>query len=116
LGNTVDRIAHDQERRMSRIAQTLAVQPPQVAMAEPSSTPVKSNPSNIKPDVKDAPAVIATVPDATVAIAPNSPPAPTQPSEPTSLSHKEAIANQIIFQTSDRAEPTSGDPLSFMPK
>jgi hypothetical protein len=38
LGNTVDRIAHDQERRMSRIAETLAVYQPSVAMAEDASS------------------------------------------------------------------------------
>jgi hypothetical protein len=117
LGNTVDRIAHDQERRMSRIAETLAVYQPSVAMAEPIVPTVQAKPKPAtQPDIPAAPIEMAAAPDTTATIGSDSVPSNPSASATPTLSHKEAIADQIIFQAPDPAEPRSGDPLSFMPR
>ena len=117
LGNTVDRIAHDQERRMSRIAETLAMYQPSVAMAKPIVPTVQAKPKPAtQPDIPAAPIEIAAAPNTTAPISADSDPSPPPASATPALSHKEAIADQIIFQAPDQAEPRSGDPLSFMPR
>jgi hypothetical protein len=117
LGNTVDRIAHDQERRMSRIAETLAVYQPSVAMADPIVPTVQAKPKPAtQPDIPAAPIEIAAAPDTTASIGSDSIPSNPSASATPTLSHKEAIADQIIFQAPDPAESRSSDPLSFMPR
>jgi hypothetical protein len=93
LGNTVDRIAHDQERRMSRIAQTLAVQPPQVAMAEPSST---------QPSVKSD-----EIADALISQDLSQP--PIAPVEPQTQPKTDPVTERIIAQDGGRSAQPMGD-------
>ena len=105
LGNTVDRIAHDQERRMSRIAETLAVYQPPVAMAEAASI------QPAQPPAKSAVRVEARSEEiADAVISQDLSPSAIAPVEPQVLPETDPVTEQIIAQERERSvQPGKGD-------